>query len=290
MLKDSKTEYTIGVDVGGTKMCAVLLAGDRVVADYTLQTPKDDLEKFRTMLAALIAPLQERIVKDKAKLKGLGIGLPGVIDRKLGKVLVAPNLVKLNNANIVELGQRVVGADVPVVIDNDAACFTRAEAQLGAGQKYSSVYGVVVGTGIGGSWYMNGAVYMGGFGGTGEPGMMAIDFKQNITLEEAYHKLTQNNPAILAEEAYQGDALAEAVFGEFGQMLGAALANIVNLIEPQVIVVGGGAVQSADLFLPAAKKEIKSKILSPMAAKEVKLVKSKLGKLAGAIGAALLVK
>lgn len=289
MLKESKIEYVIGVDVGGTKMSAILFNGTRVVADYTLATPKDDLAKFTAMLKALLEPLFDRAKKDKVRIKGIGIGLPGALDLEEGKVLAAPNTPVLVNLKVRELVKEKIDPELLVRIDNDANCFVRAEAKLGAGKKYANVYGMIIGTGIGGGWWVNDGIYTGSFGSANEPGDMVIDYRTGVTLEAAYHKLTQNNPAILAEEAYRGDRLAEEVFAEFGLILGTALTNIINLIEPEVIVVGGGAVQSADLFLPKAKKVYRELVLSPQA-KEAKLVKSKLGKLAGAIGAALLIE
>jgi len=289
MLKESKIEYVIGVDVGGTKMSAILLNGERVVADYTLATPKDDLAKFTAMLKALLEPLFDRAKKDKVKIKGIGIGLPGALDLKEGKVLASPNTPVLVNLKVLDLVKEKIDAEMFVKVDNDANCFVRAEAKLGAGKKFNNVYGMIIGTGIGGGWWVNDNIYTGAFGSANEPGDMVIDYRTGMTLEDAYHKLTQNNPAMLAEEAYQGDRLAEEVFGEFGLILGTAMTNIINLIEPEVIVVGGGAVQSADLFLPKAKKVYKDLVMSPQG-KEVKLVKSKLGKLAGAIGAALLIE
>ncbi|NTU99114.1 ROK family protein, partial [Candidatus Falkowbacteria bacterium] len=263
MLKESKIEYVIGVDIGGTKMSAILLNGSRVIADYTLATPKDDLPKFTAMLGALLEPLFDRAKKDKVKIKGIGIGLPAVLDITENKVLVAPNAPVLNNLKIVDLVKEKIDAEAIVKIDNDANCFARAEALLGAGKKCKSVYGLIIGTGIGGGWWINDSMYTGAFGSANEPGDMVIDFKTGITLEGAYHKLMQNNPAALAGEAYQGDRLAEEVFVEFGQILGAALTNIINLIEPEIIIVGGGATQSADLYLPTAKKVLKNMVLSP---------------------------
>ena len=135
---------------------------------------------------------------------------------------------------------------------------------------------------------MDGKTYRGKWGGSGEPGQLVIDFASGIKLEEAYHKLTQNNPGQLAEEAYRGDVLAERTFEEVGSFLGIAFANVVNLISPEVIVVGGGVVESSALFLSTAFKSMKKNIASDEVRKHMKLEKGKLGMHAGAIGAALL--
>jgi len=158
----------------------------------------------------------------------------------------------------------------------------------GAGRKFNNVLGVIIGTGIGGAWWVNGQIYLGSHGGTRGPGWSIIDYKAGIGLEEAYHKLAQNNPASLAEEAYRGDVLAEKAYQEFGYDLGITLANIVNLIDPELIIIGGGVVESSNLFLSTAKKAMRQYVKNEEA-KKIKIVKGKLGVNAGAIGAALLV-
>lgn len=280
--------YSIGVDIGGTKMSGVLFDGARVLADYTLATPKEDLDKFMVMLLALIEPLRERAKKDKVKIKGVGLGTPGIVDFKEEKIFGALNLPILNGVNLLEKLKSKVEADWLVKIDNDAKCFVRAEALSGAGKNYRNIFGVTVGTGIGGGWWFNNQSYNGSRGSTVEISQMVVDFTTGFKLEEAYHKLTQSNPALLADEAYHGDILAEKAYEEVGRILGVAFANVVNLIDPEIIVVGGGVVESSDLFLPQVKKVMKEYIASPTA-KNIKVVKSKLGKLAGAIGAALLI-
>jgi glucokinase len=279
--------YSIGVDIGGTKMNAVLMDKDKVVADYLLATPKDNLEHFMIMLKALIEPLQERAVKDGATIKGIGVGVPGVLDYKENKIIEAPNLPLLNGLKLpVGLSEKLGIGEIK--IDNDAGCFLRAEASLGAGKKINNVFALTIGTGIGGAWWLNGQIYYGSHGASGEPGWAIVDYKEGISLEEAYHKLAQNNPASMAEEAYRGDILAEKSYQEFGHFLGISLANIVNLIDPGLIIIGGGVVESSDLFLSRTKRIMREYIRLPEARK-IRIVKGKLGANAGAIGAALLV-
>ena len=286
MAKQEK-QYTIGIDVGGTKMSAVLFDGQKVMADYTLATPTDDLENFMVMLKALTEPLLDKAREDKVKIKGLGLGVAGVIDYQEGRMLCSPNIPIIDNVKIAE--ELVARIELPVVMDNDTNCFLRAEMKLGAGKKYSNAYGIIIGTGIGGAWWYNGEVYRGAYGGAGEPGEMIIDFQAEIGLEEAYHKLSQNNPGKLAQEAYRGDPLAEKTFSEIGHNLGIAFANIVNIIDPEIIIIGGGVVESSDLFLSKAKRYMRKHIDSSESSKNLKILKSKLGQHAGAIGAAMLV-
>ncbi|MFH0956063.1 MAG: ROK family protein [Candidatus Falkowbacteria bacterium] len=286
MPKPNKT-YIIGVDIGGTKMSAVLFDGEKIIADYILATPKDDLEHFMIMLKALIEPLQSKAKASGAIIKGLGVGIAGMLDLKENKIVEAPNLPLLNGVKLPENLAAKLGIE-QIKIDNDAHCFLRAEMKLGAGKKHANVFGITVGTGIGGAWWHNNEIYQGAHGGATEVGWLTVDFKAGMRLEEAYHKLMQDSPATLADEAYHGDVLAEKSYDEFGHYLGISLANVVNMIDPELIIVGGGVIESSDLFLSRTKKIMRQYIKSPEA-KAVKIVKGKLGAQAGAVGAALLV-
>ncbi|MDD4901112.1 MAG: ROK family protein [Patescibacteria group bacterium] len=286
MTKPTKT-HTIGVDIGGTKMSAVLFDGKNVVADYLLATPKDDLEHFMIMLKALIEPLLDRAKKEKIPIKGVGVAVAAELDYQENRIVDAPNLPLLNGQKLsVNLAARLGMATIKM--DNDAHCFLTAEAKLGAGQRHHNILGVIIGTGIGGAWLLNDKIYLGSHGGSIGPGWLVIDYKEGIRLEEAYHKLAQNNPATLAEEAYRGDILAEKSYQEFGHYLGITLANAVNLLDPELIIIGGGAVESSDLFISTTKRAMRQYIKNPET-KKVRIVKGKLGANAGAIGAALLV-
>ncbi|HAM88096.1 MAG: ROK domain containing protein [Candidatus Falkowbacteria bacterium GW2011_GWC2_38_22] len=284
-MSKSKT-YTIGIDVGGTKISAVLFDGEKVVMDYMLATPKDNLEHFLIMVKAVVDPLLERAREMKVVVNGVGAGIAGVFDASGKKMLFSPNIPTINNVFLGERIEKFIG--MPVLIDNDAKCFVRAEALIGAGKNYKNVFGLIVGTGIGGGWWINGDVYNGSHRGASEVDAMIIDSASGLNLEQGYHKIMQNNPGKMSQEAIIGDPLAEQVYNEFGRQLGIALANISNLIDPEIFVLGGGAVASSDLFLSIAKKEMKEHINSSDAAKKIKIVKSKLGANAGAIGAALL--
>jgi glucokinase len=281
-----KKIYSIGIDIGGTKMAAILFDGEKIIADSVLATPKDNIDHFLIMLKALVEPLFDRARGMRIRVRFIGLGVAGVPDSARRKILHSPNLTIIDGFGLVAAVGEMFG--LPVTMDNDASCFVRAEATLGAGKKYKNVYGIIIGTGIGGGWWLDGTAYGGAHGGGGEPGQMIIDFSTKIKLEEAFHRLTQNNPGQLAEDAYRGDVLAEKTFAEVGNFLGLAFANIVNLIDPEAIVIGGGVVESSGLFLSATKKSMLANIESKEVRKNVKIFKSKLGPLSGAIGAALL--
>lgn len=264
-------------------MSAVLYDGENVLADFSLGTPKDTIEHLMIMIKALIEPLQEKADELKVKISGLGLGVPSVMNKERRKIINAPNLQIIEGLNLVDELQKMV--EVPVVMDNDVNCFLLGEMKKGVGQKYDNVYALTIGTGIGGAWWYQGQIYRGANGGGGEPSKLLVDYNDGIFLEEAYQRLTQNNPAILAEEAYRGDILAEKSFDELGKILGMSIASIVNLFDPEIVIVGGGVVDSSDLFLSKTKKAMREYICLPEA-KKIKIVKSKSGQLRGSIGAA----
>jgi glucokinase len=280
-----KKQYTIGIDIGGTNIKAVLFNGEKTILDSSLGTPKDSLEHLIIMLLALIEPLTKRAAEDKIKIKGVGLGVPGIVDPYNAKITNALNLPFLNGLRLAKILEKRIS--LPVKMDNDTECFLRAEATIGAAAKYKNVYGITVGTGIGGAWWFNGDIYY-GRNGFSEPGRMIVDFHDQTTLEAAYQKLTQNNPLNLAIEHYRGSELAGRSFEEVGRFLGFACANIINLLDPEAFIFGGGVMKSADLFLPTLKKTIEEKIIKTTAGK-IKILESKIGTEAGAIGAALLI-
>ena len=268
-------------------MRAVLWNGEKAVAEDELATPTDTLDHFLIMLKALVDPLLERARTDKVKVAGIGLGVSSVLDSAASVLLGATNLPVINNVRLAEKAAEFIG--LPTVMDNDAYCFTRAEALAGAGRGLKSVFGITLGTGIGGGWWLDGAIYKGAHGGAAQIWRTVVDVKEGVWFEAAYHRLTQNNPGKLSQEAILGDPLAEQAYEELGRVLGIGLANIVNTVDPDAFVLGGGVMQSSDLFLPELKKTMKENIDSAEAAKKVKVLKSKLGANAGAIGAALLV-
>ncbi len=284
-MSQNNKNYTLGLDIGGTNIKAVLFDGKKVIADDSLATPKDSLKKMFTILNALIEPLRAKARATGKKIGGIGLSVAGPVDYEKQIIIKGPNIPILDDLKLGAELEKSLG--LPVKMDNDGNCFLRAEMKLGAGQKYNNVYGLTLGTGIGTAWWLNHDIYRGAHDNAGELAHTIIDFSEPLELEKAYQKLTQSNPAQIAEEAYRGDELAKKTYKEIGRYLGIALANVVNSIDPEVFIIGGGVIESSDLFLSQIKKTMRKYIVSPEA-KKIKLLKSKLGGQAGAIGAALL--
>jgi len=280
-------KLTIGIDLGGTKMSAVLFDGEKVLDENLLATPKNNLENIIIMMAVLIEPLIKRAAEFKRNIKGVGIGAAGVMDIERKKILNSPNLKILNNVKLAEKLEEKI--KLKTKLENDAKCFIMAECKLGAGKKYKNIYGLTIGTGIGGGWFINNEIYKGSHGGAGEVGHMIMDSKDLNDLEDLFHNIMKRDPIKIAQRAYSLDRSALRIYEEFSKILGLALANIANIIDPEVFIIGGGVINSADLFLPRAEEIMKKNIQSSEISIKIKILKSKLDKNAGAIGAAMIV-
>ncbi len=280
-------KYVIGVDIGGTNMKAILFDGKNAIADYSLATPKDNLDHFMVMLGALIDPLKDQAHKNKKNISGIGIGVNGPVDVKNNIVSACPNNPVLAEIKLAALIEEKIG--IQTKLDNDGNCFLRAEVKRGAAREYKNVYGITLGTSIGSAWWFNNEIYLGAHGESGELPHTIMDFEkgEEIKLETLYQELTNKKPKDLAIRAFQGDTMAEDAFEKLGNLLGDALANVVNLLDPEAIVIGGGVMQSSELFFGVLEKKMREKIIGKQA-KKVKILKGKIGKDAGAIGAALL--
>jgi len=281
----NKKNYTIGIDIGGTDIKAVLFDGEKIIESSVLGTPKNSLDHLLVMLKATTAPLFEKAKESKLRIKGIGLSVAGTVDIKEKKVLKAPNIPILENCKIGNLLEKTFNFETKIC--NDGHCFLQAEAKVGSAKKYNNVCALILGTSIGTAWYINGEVYKGFHGSAGEVAHNIIDYSDRIKLETAYQKITQNNPAQIAEEAYRGDVLAERIYEEIGDYIGITAANLVNTIDPEIIIIGGGVLESSDLFLSRTKKTMREFIQNPEA-KKIKIIKSKIGKFASAVGASLL--
>jgi len=291
----------IGLDVGGTNIKGVLIDGRKIVARIKIAT------KSRTDKNMLVGQIFDCInnLKDRiSKIEKIGIAIAGPIDFEKQQVLNPPNLVALRGLKLGKLIRDRFG--IKTIIDHDVNCFVLAEAILGAGKNYKSVFGITLGTGVGGGMVINKKIYHGAHGSSGEVGHMTIEkngrrcgcgnkgclepyicdagIKQ--TAKEIFKKQI-DSLRVFDDLAKKGDERAIKLYETVGKYLGIGLANVVDTINPEVIVVGGGIMRAGKFILAPAKKEMKKNILS-QGAKKTKIFKSKLGKFAGAIGATLL--
>ncbi len=293
----------IGLDVGGTNIKGVLVSGNRIAFKVKVTT------KSRTDKDILIKQIIDCVnflKKRNSKVSSIGIAVAGPVDFNRQQVLNPPNLTALKGLKLGKIIEQRF--KIKTVIDHDVNCFVLAEAELGAGKKHKSVFGVTLGTGVGGGLVIGGKIYRGSHGSSGEIGHITIEKDgrkckcgNNGCLEtyicdrgikktaEMIFKKKIESLRLFDELAKKGDGRAILLYEKVGKYLGIGLANIVDTIDPEVIIVGGGIMRAGKFILEPARIEMRKNILS-QSAKKVKVYKAKLGGFAGAIGAALITK
>ncbi len=261
----------LGIDIGGTKVRAGLVGAEgrlvRPAVSMATRALREDPEEIYSDILALA----RTVLQDESP-EGIGIGCTGPLDNGRGFILDCANLPSLNNFPIA--GRLSEDLGTHVVLDNDANAFTLAEQRFGAGRGFLDVVGITLGTGIGLGMVLDGKLRNGASGCAGE--VWTSPYLDGIVEDDV------SGPALGGKDA-GGDA-----FASFAGHLAHVLAWTVNLLDPQMIVLGGSVCRSADRFLPSAEQLMKKKICSP-AASSVRIRLAELGDDAGVIGAAALV-
>jgi glucokinase len=277
----------IGVDLGGTKISAGLLAGDGTV-ERTLERPTP-LDAQEHLLAAVVEMVRELQEPDVA---AVGIGVPARVDQRTGAVLGAVN-IPLHDLQFRTEMREWLG--LPVTVDNDASTAALAEHRVGAGQRASELVLLTLGTGVGGGVVTGGRLYRGWV----ELGHMVIvedgDPCQGACTGRGHVESYCSGSAVdrLAQRVLGAEADAHALVREehpalveVGRHLGAAIGSVVNLFGPQVVVIGGGFGHAAFDQLVEPAREVAAREALPLA-RDVPIVRAQLGTDAGMIGAAL---
>ena len=259
---------TLGIDIGGTKINFVLLKGGRIIKFWKILTPQNKQE--------LIETLRNNIPE---RVSAIGIGAPGPLNEKGDLILNPPNLRALNNCPLAGIIEKETG--ISTKMENDANCFVLGEALLGAGKGEKFVFGVTLGTGVGGGIVIDGKIYRGEFGSAGEAGHMTLKFDGSKCTCGSYGCFEEYASARFFKKFGRD-------YKKYGRYLGVGLSNIINILDPGVIVIGGGISSSYQDFIKEVKNEVKKRVISPISKKHVKIKKAALGDLGGAVGAALL--
>jgi len=294
----------IGLDIGGYKINGVLMQNNKIIRKRRAATKSTSNKKI---IIAQIFDCVEHLIKDldKSKIRGIGIGAPGPIDLKRGVVLSPPNVKALSGLPLADLVQKKF--KTKVILDNDVNCFGIAEGILGAGKGKQNIIGLTLGTGVGGCLILRGRLFHGRDGSASEIGHMIIKkdgWKCSCGNEGCLEIYVSARgiiriakeigcrgatPTEIMELAKKGNKKAIKVYQVLGEYLGVGLANLVNILNPDIIIIGGGIANAKELLFNPARKVMRKNILSPLA-KNTKVVRAKLGEDAGAIGAALLLK
>ena len=291
-------QRVIGVDLGGTKILAgVVDRHGSVERRRELPTPLDSQDE---LLRGLAEAVEDVLADDVA---ALGFGIPSTIDQRSGKAVTSVN-IPLADLDLRGAMQERFG--LPVGIDNDANAATLAEWAHGAGRGTRHMVMLTLGTGVGGGLILDGKPYRGAVGAGAELGHMVIDLdgppcqgacpgRGHLEALVSGHAATmaaqeQFGPAAdahrLVRLANEGDADAVALLAELGHRLGAGIVRLVNVFNPELVVVGGGFSAAGDFLLEPARELVAREALSP-ARELVRIVRAELGTAAGLVGAGL---
>lgn len=279
----------VGIDVGGTKCLGVLVddAG-RVVGECRKPTPHADR----------LIDVLESIVVELGGAEKVGIGVPGLITFD-GVVRASPNLKGAHDLPVAAgLGARI---DAPVHVENDATSAAFAEWRVGAAIGAENAIMVTLGTGIGGGIVMGGRLQRGAHGFAGEIGHMVVErdgiqcpcglrgcWERYASGSALGDGATGRSGEQIVEAARGGDAAAIARIEEFAGWVAIGLASLVNICDPDVVVLGGGVIGSQDTVMPSVRRLFGEALYSPESRPHPRLEAATLGERAGAIGAALL--
>ena len=313
-------KYNIGVDIGGTNVKIALIDEKGTIA-YSNSVPTRAEMGYEYTIQNIINTIKDSLKEsnnDISNIGGIGFGLPGQIDSVNGVVRLLPNIpgwVEVPLAKIVK-----DEFNVPVKLDNDVRVATLGELNYGAGKGCQNLICLTVGTGVGSGIVLNGQLVRGASMTAGEIGHVIVERNNGeicgcgatgcleayasgpsvVKMAKDYiaggkstkfKEIAAGNeitPYMVYEAAKQGDAVAKRIFTIVGEYLGVALVSVVNLLNPEKIIVGGGVGQAGDLILEPIREAIKKRCI-PTSAAAVEIVPAQLGESAGVVGASLLV-
>jgi len=322
MAAKKRQRYIVGVDLGGTNIAAGALSEDgrHHVAMRSIATAA---ELGADAVADRIVDLIETVILDtmatagvtRREFVGIGLGAPGPLDRERGVVIVAPNLGWRNFPLRDRVSERT---GLPATLDNDANCATVGEWWQGAARGGRHVVGMTIGTGIGGGLILDGTLFHGASDVAGEIGHMTIELNGrhckcgNYGCLEAYasgpaiatrarevlvrEETASQLPSLVdgrletltAETVYQaahaGDAVANEIVRDTARYLGVGVANLLNIVNADVVVIAGGVTRAGDALFSPLRAEVRRRAFRP-AVEATRIVPGELPGTAGVVGA-----
>ncbi len=288
----------IGVDVGGTKILAAVIAPDGAI------TAREERPTDVSSTEVLFAELDDAVEALRAghEVAALGFGIPSRIDQRAGRAVASVNLPLQD----VDFRDRMAERHgLPVAIDNDANAAAVAEWRAGAARGAEHVVMLTLGTGVGGGLILDGRPYRGATGGGAELGHVVVEYDgppcpcggrghlESFASGKAADGVARGlyGPGSSARELVRrgkaGESDAVAALAEIGKRLGAGIATFLNTFEPELVVIGGGFGEAGELLLLPAREVIARDGLAP-ARDTVRIVEAELGVEAGVIGAGLI--
>ena len=322
MAKKNKQPY-IGVDLGGTKILAAVVSPQGEILSQA-KNPTPAKQSPDAVIARIAETAEGAVHQADLAMKdiaAIGVGAPGVIDTARGLVRVAPNLAFWEE---IPLGSRLQEQlERPVVVGNDVDVATYGEYVLGAASGCQSLVGIFPGTGIGGALILNGRLHTGARGSAAEVGHMvlmadgpvcscgrrgcvealasrgaierdlrtAMRFGRETVLTELVKDGGRIKSGMLAKAARAGDGLVLETLAGAGRYLGLLTASLVNMIDPEVIVFGGGLIEACqEWMMPVIRGTAVEHFINRLDAANVRILVAALGDHAGVLGAAMLAR
>jgi glucokinase len=316
MTSQNNQQVFIGIDLGGTTIKGALVDNDgNILYETRVDTEKVESEKLLGQIITFANTLQKQA---EGNAVSIGIGVPGLVNIKTTRIETMPNLPELGDIDIPSRLTEATG--LPVVLDNDANAAAYAELKAGAAKGKRDVFFVTLGTGVGAGLIMDGKIYRGATGFAGEFGHMTIDPEGiecgcgNIGCLETIAsgpnivrrmraRLQRDRTSSLsllaiprdremtAEDigvaAKNGDEMAQLIMERTGMFLGIAIAAVVNLLNVEMVVMGGGVMAAGNLILKPTINETRRRAFPP-SFNNCEIVLAELGASAGVIGAALI--
>ncbi|MSS73438.1 MAG: ROK family protein [Candidatus Latescibacteria bacterium] len=315
------SDLVVGIDLGGTKILAAAVdAQGKILGRAKRSTDSEDgppavLNRMADCAREAVA----RADRSLSDVRAVGIGAPGPLDSDKGIVIFAPNLSGWKNVPVRAALEKTLRK--PVFLENDVNVGTLGEHVLGAGKGIRDLVGIFVGTGIGGGVILNGQLHRGLNGTAGEIGHMIIQIGGprcgcgNRGCLEALASRTaiardiaaairngkksklggkDLDPSDLkssdiAKALEEGDRVAVKVIQRAAKAIGIGIVNIIHVLNPEMIVLGGGAMAFGDHILPVVRKTVEKRVL-PLAGDHIQIVPAKLADDSGVLGAAVLAR
>lgn len=313
----------IGIDVGGTNV-KIALVDDNGEIIYSNSVPtyaKMGYEYTVNNIKQAIKDLMKETNTTPSDIEGIGFDFPGQVDCKTGVVKLAPNIPGWVNVPIAQMIEDEF--HIPTRIDNDVRCAALGELKFGAGRGCENFICITVGTGIGSGIVINGKVVRGATNAAGELGHIKLQMNGGpicgcgdtgcleafasgpaiVAMAQEYIKGGKSTkfremaaveggeitPYMVAKAAEEGDPVAKRIFEIVGEYIGIGLTSVINLLNPERVIIGGGVAESGELLLGPIRKTIKERAMV-VAGNAVEIVPAQLGNSAGVIGASMLIE
>ena len=309
-------DYFIGLDLGGTNIRAAAITKEGEIL-HRVRIATEVSKGKESVIANILKIIETIREKTKGfKLSAIGMGIPGIIFFDKGIVARSPNFPDWIDFNLRERLSKDL--DVPFYIDNDANLAAVGEGWVGAGKEFNSFCMLTLGTGVGGGIILNKNIWRGEYGMAGELGHITIYpdghpcpcgnkgcLEQYASATGIVRMAMEGNPPsptftkggkegiitadMIFQLAKEGDRFALEIFQKMGRILGIGIADLVNILNIELFVLGGGVADSWDYFIDSAIDEIKKRTYR-ITGERVKVVKAELGDDAGIFGAAYMAK